>query len=57
MDPFRPAPAPPRLEAPELEAILGAVQDRLETATPDLMAVLERGRRGLELELADLLAR
>lgn len=45
----------PRLETPELEAILGAVEDRLETATPDVVAVLRRGRQELELLAADLL--
>ena len=45
---------PHRLEPPELEAILGAVDDRLETAAPDLVAILRRGRAELEQALAHL---
>jgi hypothetical protein len=40
----------------ELEALLGAVDDRLESASPDLVGILSRGRRALELELARRLA-
>lgn len=46
----------PRLDTPELEAILGAVDDRLDVATPDVAAVLRRARAELELELAELLS-
>lgn len=45
------------LDAVELEATIDAVDERLETATPDLAGVLHRSRRALELELAALLSR
>lgn len=40
------------LDAVELEALIVAADDRLETATPDLVGVLRRGRAALELELS-----
>lgn len=46
---------PERADAFELEALIAAVDERLETATPDTVAILRAGRRRLELELAELL--
>ena len=49
-------PGAPVLDATELEALIDAADERLETASPDLVGVLRRGRAALELELGRLLA-
>lgn len=45
---------PERPDAVELEAVIGAIDERLETATPDVIEVLRASRRRLELELASI---
>lgn len=45
----------PDLDALVLDALLDAVDERLETAPADVALELHRGRRALELELARLL--
>lgn len=45
----------PDLDALVIEAVLDAVDDKLETAPADVALELHRGRRVLELELARLL--
>lgn len=42
----------PELDAPALEALIDAVDDRLEVAPADVLLELSRARRLLELDLA-----
>lgn len=53
--PTTPARAGLGLAIPDLEELLTAVGDREDTVGPDARARLARGRRALELELADAL--
>lgn len=61
LDAFTGTPAPmyghaePDLDALTVEAVLDAIDDKLETAPADIALPLHRGRRALELELSRLL--